>query len=112
MKEEICEQLAQADKSLLFLGVLLGAILLSFRALLCQRQGLAEGTAVDVSPLRRESSVLVVLSLGYFFCLALQTGQDGERSARVNRWASLLVLLAALLRLWDLLEENHNGPAA
>ena len=104
MKEEICEQLAQADKSLLFLGVLLGAILLSFRALLCQRQGLAEGTAVNVSPLRRESSVLVVLSLGYFFCLALQTG-GADRAGRVNRWASLLVLLAALLRLWDQLSE-------
>ncbi|MBM6924842.1 hypothetical protein [Pseudoflavonifractor phocaeensis] len=110
--EEIRGELAQADKSLLFLGVLLGALLLSFRALLCQRQGLAAGRTVDVSPLRRESSVLVVLSLGYFFCLALQTGQDGGRSAQINRWASLLVLLAALLRLWDLLEENHNGPAA
>lgn len=111
MKEEIRGELAQADRSLLFLGVLLGAILLSFRALLCQRQGLAAGRAVDVSPLRRESSVLVVLSLGYFFCLALRTG-GADRAGRVNRWASLLVLLAALLRLWDLLAETQNGPAA
>lgn len=91
-----------ADRSLFFLSVLLGSICLSWLALDKQRRGLYEtGKAPDVTGLRLERSVLVVVALGWFFCLAVKGREEG-RSGAVNFWASLLVLLAALLRLWDL----------
>ena len=46
--------------------------------------------------------VLVVLALGYFFCLGVRGRKEG---GEINFWASLLVLLAALLRLGELLEQ-------
>lgn len=97
------EQIRTAERSLFFLSVLLGAICLSWLALDRQRAGLCwDGKAPDVSGLRQVSSVLVVLALGYFFCLGVKG--RGEQGGQVNFWASLLVLLAALLRLGDLLE--------
>ena len=108
--------LEQANKSLFFLTVLLGSILLSWQALWIQREGLCRGEATDVSRLRLTASVLVVLSLAEFFCLALHNRRDaegtaGEGSADINVLASLLVLLGALLRLADLLREPKNVPA-
>ena len=100
------EQIKTADRSLFFLAVLLGAICLSWLALDRQRQGLCStGQAPDVTGIRLVSSALVVLSLGWFFCLGVQGRKEGTRSGEVNFWASLLVLLAALLRLWDLQRE-------
>ena len=46
--------------------------------------------------------MLVVLALGYFFCLGVKGRKEG---GEINFWASLLVLLAALLRLGELLEQ-------
>lgn len=108
MDAQLQANLAKIDRSLLFVGVLLGATLLSWRGLTAQRQELLTGNSgTDVSALQLSSSVLVVLALGYFFCLALQAGQEqNDRSTRVNLWASLLVLLAALLRLWDRLSKE------
>lgn len=110
------KELEQANKSLFFLTVLLGSILLSWQALWLQREGLCRGKEIDVSRLRLAASVLVVLSLAVFFCLALQgrreaEGTAGECSADINVLASLLVLLAALLRLGELLREPKNVPA-
>lgn len=100
--EALQEQRRTADRSLFFLSVLLGAICLSWLALDKQRRALYEtGTVPDVTGLRLESSTLVVVALGYFFCLAVRGRGEGQSGA-VNFWASLLVLLAALLRLWDL----------
>ena len=118
--EKVCDwmgkELEQADKSLFFLTVLLGSILLSWRALWLQRQGLCRGEETDVTGLRLAASVLVVLSLGVFFCLSLQgrreaAGTQGEDAAATNVLASLLVLLAALLRLGELLKEEKNSAA-
>ena len=47
-------------------------------------------------------TLLVVLALGYFFCLGVRGRKEG---GEINFWASLLVLLAALLRLGELLEQ-------
>lgn len=105
------EQIRQADRSLFFLSVLLGAICLSWLALDKQREGLCcEGAAPDVGGLRLVSSALVVLSLGYFFCLGIK-GREQE-GGQVNFWASLLVLLAALLRLGELLERQKKDGHA
>ncbi|OUO15124.1 hypothetical protein [Flavonifractor sp. An4] len=99
------EQIKTADKSLFFLSILLGSICLSWLALDKQRRGLCcNGKAPDVAGLRQISSVLVVLALGYFFCLGVKG--RGEEGGEVNFWASLLVLLAALLRLGELLKDG------
>ena len=96
--------LETADRSLVFLSVLLGAVCLSWMALARQRESLRTGRADDVTGLRLTAAVLVVIALGWFFCLGLRDRQAG-RSGEVNFRASLLVLLAALLRLWDQLED-------
>lgn len=110
------KELEQANKSLFFLTVLLGSILLSWQALWLQWEGLCRGEETDVTRLRLAASALVVVSLAVFFCLALRNRRDaegtaGEGYADINVLASLLVLLAALLRLGELLKEPKNVPA-
>lgn len=97
--------LETADRSLFFLSVLLGSVCLSWAALARQRESLRTGRADDVTGLRLTAAALVVLALGWFFCLGLRGRRDG-RSGEVNFRASLLVLLAALLRLGELLEDG------
>ena len=95
----------KGDKAPVFFCILLGSICLSWLALDKQRRGLCcNGKAPDVTGLRQVSSVLVVLALGYFFCLGVKG--RGEQGGQVNFWASLLVLLAALLRLGELLKDG------
>ena len=52
--------------------------------------------------------------LGFFLCLAVKTdreaGCETAQSARTNLWASVLVFLAALLRLDELLQSASVGP--
>ena len=52
--------------------------------------------------------------LGFFLCLAVKTdreaGYETAQSARTNLWASVLVFLAALLRLDELLQSASVGP--
>ena len=126
-KHELREQLCTLDQSLGFLLLLIASVVLSYFGLRIQREGLCltlqgdtEGAAAlpGTFPIRLRASALVVGALGFFFCLALQTAQQsasGEsaaarRSARVNLLASLLVFLAALLRLGDLLEQSSGRP--
>ena len=107
-EEALKRQLCTADGSLLFLGLLLLSVGLSYWGVSLQREGLcrtlrsdAEGAAnlPEVFPIRLWASALVVGCLGFFLCLAA--------SARTNLHASVLVFLAALLRLDDLLK---NAP--
>ena len=75
------EQIKRADRSLFFLSILVGAICLSWLALDKQRRGLCcNGKAPDVTGLRLVGSVLVVLALGYFFCLGVR--EIGRASCR------------------------------
>lgn len=113
--EMLREQIETADRSLFFLTVLVGSILLSWLTLARQRQELCtKGQAAEARPARLESSVLVVVALSWFFCLGVKGRKGGTRSSEVNFWASLLVLLAALLRLWDLWtgEQEKTARAA
>ena len=112
------EQLATADQSLGFLLVLVASVLLSFWTVTVQRRGLCltlageeeQAAALpDVLPARRTAGAMVIGSLGFFLCLALRAWEDAQsgteaacRSASANLWASLFVLLAALLRFLDL----------
>ena len=108
------QQLGIVDQSLGFLLILIASVLLSFYTVVIQRRGLcltilgdtkAAAGLPDVYPIKRRASAMVVGSLGFFLCLALNAWQQAEqgddcvarRSATVNLWASLFVL-----RLMDL----------
>ena len=118
----LCRQLRQADEALLFLLFLLASVLLSYWASRIQRDGLCRvirgappQSVPDVFPIRMGASALVVGSLGFFLCLAVQSAREGgdgaaRRSACTNLQASLLVFVAALLRLDDLMQ-NAPRPA-
>lgn len=119
-KGRLREQLRTTDESLLFLGLLLLSIWLSYRGVELQRAELCktiQGEPADASAqqavfsVRWCASALVVGSLGYFLCLAVRTCREAEpgaaeESARTNLWTSLLVFLAALLRLGQLVKRH------
>lgn len=110
------ENLAILDWSILFLLLLIAGVLLSFSATAEQRNGLAQALCcqqedtTDVFSKRWAASILIVGTTGFFAWLACQTmqktqrqGDCGEkRSARANLLASVLVFVAALVRLNDL----------
>ncbi len=110
-QKQLQGQLNTLDTSLGFLLLLILSLLLSWQATALQRKGLADilsGDSTnlpDVSSLRLPASALVVGALTFFFGVSLDvldSAQAGNRpSAQVNVWASLFVLAAALLRLYD-----------
>lgn len=119
-------QLETLGLSLGWLLVLIAGVLLSFLATARQRDALCLSLAGNeeaaeavgcVLPIRRLVAVLVTLALTFFFLLSLeveqQAGNSGDcaalRSARLNRWASLFVLTAALLRLVDVSESCRRA---
>ena len=132
MDEQTCQlkkDLGTIDTSLGFLLLILAATLLSFWSVVRQRQALcltlagetqAAARAGDVYHIRRVASALIVGSLGWFLCQAVEgvrrARAGGEsvacRSAQTNLWASLLVLLAAVARLDDLDYVNSCAPPA
>lgn len=116
-KNILKEQLETIDQSLFYLILIILSVLLSFRSALIQREQV-EGTlagnlnkaAPDLFPVKLTASALTVSALVFFFTLALRTCRDAARgndpaaqkSAGMNVWASLLVLTASLIRLYDL----------
>ena len=115
-QELLEEQLNTVDQSIFFLILLILSVLLSFWSVLIQRGQLvctiegkteAAAAAPKIYPIKISASALVVGSLGFFLCLALQACQ---KSAGMNVWASLFVFAAALIRLYDLnfMERNQN----
>lgn len=125
-RQTLCEELELLDTSLGFLFFVITAILLSFWATVRQRDALCltiqgeteEAARVgDVGKLRLGTSALIVGSLGFFFMQALETCRKADpndptaaRSARLNLIASFLVLLAALIRLFDLNAVRRAQP--
>lgn len=117
-RQALCEALELLDTGLGFLFFIITAILLAFLATVRQRdalcltiQGETEQAAQvgDVGKMRLGTSALIVGSLGFFFMQALETCRKADpsdpaaaRSERINLIASFLVLLAALIRLFDL----------
>lgn len=117
-RKTLKEQLGTINQSLFYLMLIILSVLLSFWSVLIQREQLEEALAgepqeaivTDVFPIRLIASALVVSALGFFFCLALRTCRDAasgsdptvQKSAEMNVWASLFVLAAALIRLYDL----------
>ena len=126
-ENELCTQLETVDRSLFFLTLSVVSVLLSFWSVKLQRQSLAAALAgcptgsdeEEILPIKLIAGSLVTASLGFFFHLAIQSlhaaeaGTDpaARRSARINFWASLFVLAAALLRLEDLVWGQEPPPA-
>jgi len=117
-ERNIKEQLGTVNQSLFYLILIVLSVLLSIWSVLIQREQLEEmlwenpqkKVMPDVYPIKLSASVLVVGALGFFFCLSLQTCRDvsqgtdlaAQKSAGMNVWASIFVLAAALIRLYDL----------
>ena len=119
-------QLSAADQALFFLLLLILSLLLSFRSaarqkaqildLLCGESSSVTDTEKEFH-LRVSAGALVVGSLGFFLCLALNaldstdpSDKSAARSAQVNAAASVLVFLAAVLRLDDTLRGSSSLP--
>lgn len=126
-RENLKQDLKMLNISLVFLLLIIFAVLLSLWSALIQRDQLAlalEGKDASqvppVEPIRCAGSAITVGCLVFFLCLALKTraqAQAGEdpaavRSAQVNVAASLLVLLAAILRLVDLQTVERERQSA
>lgn len=126
-REELRDDLNTLNVSLVFLLLIIFAVLLSLWSALIQRRQLEvtiEGGDPSLlppaEPIRCVGSSITVGCLGFFLCLALETlrqaraGADPAtvRSAQVNVWASLLVLLSAILRLVNLqtVEREQQTP--
>ena len=125
--QALCRQLDTVDTALGFLLLIVLSVLVSYTATARQRQALClaiqgdtdrAAELGDVYPLRLGSSALVVGSLGYFFMLALKTCRNADpddpvarHSAWMNVIAAFLVLLAALIRLFDLNFVRRAQPA-
>ena len=85
-------------------------LLLIILAVLLSLAGEATDRCPDPYPLQRAAGAISVGALGFFFTLALRgwnTARAGDSPwvlhlSHVNLWASLLVLAAAILRLWAL----------
>lgn len=115
-RQELEQNLNILNVSLVFLLLIILAVLLSLWSALIQRDQLRLALAgkdfsgLPPESLRQIGSAITVGCLGFFLCLALKTQREAQaegtapakRSAQVNVWASLLVLLAAILRLVDL----------
>ncbi len=118
MEEDILAGEARTlDDSLGYILAVIGSVLLSYKATALQRDVVCLALAGDeagaqdaqarVRRVRLLSGAVLIGALGYFLCLALraaeETGDDpaAASSARTNLTASVLVLLAALLRFLD-----------
>lgn len=121
--DSLKEALGLIDTSIKFMLLLILGILLSFAALLIQRQQLCQtlageeaDTCPDPSPLRKLAGVITLWCAGFFFSLALKGRQDAGDDPKeqvlswVDLWASLLALAASFLRLW-VLERNGASPS-
>ena len=110
------DALTAVQQSIFFLALILCAVLFSLRVLWVQRHALLEAQAgreaspPDLLPLRWLVGALTLGSLGFFFVLALQArlsaAPDDDpcllRALDQEVLAALLVLLAALVRLFAL----------
>ena len=122
---QLCQQLATTEESLRFLVLIIFSVLLSFWSVVLQRRQLVDtlegrqGDQTPILPIKHAAGALIIGSLGFFFALALeawqsaQQGQDAaaQSSAVRNLWASLFVLVAALIRMYDL-NSGQPQPAA
>ena len=124
-REELQKQLEDVDFSLIFLALMVFSLFLSWKAAALQREALCRYLAgeadefPDVFPLRLPASAIVVGALVYFFGLAgknrrsaRSAGARAACSSDLNFGAALLLLAAALIRLYDLVCVQERGSGA
>lgn len=123
---EVQKQLATIDQSLAYIQQIIAAVILNYKALACQRQQLVDATCnggtpicdySGIFPLRFAASAVILRASAFFFGLskqALCTPQAdciATQSTQRNFLASLLVLLAAAIRFYDLNVVEQSLPA-
>lgn len=114
MEEELRGEVDSLNQSLGFLIAIIAGVLLSFRGLLVQRDGLCcqiEGGEPDLSclyPIRHTVSALITGALAFFLCLSARTAAQtpcddpvAAHSGRANLLAAALVFAAAAIRFDD-----------
>ena len=114
-REEILNQIQVVDQSLHFILVIIIAISINFCTTKVNRAQLvcsldSEACNCECLPdtcnLRIVSSMLIIISLIFFFNLANETNRNTNTPASCrNKISSELVLIAALLRFFDLMKE-------
>lgn len=122
MDEELCGEVDSLDQSLGFLIAIIAGVLLSFKGLLVQREGLCaqlSGREPDLSclyPIRHTASSLIAGALAFFLCLSARASAQADPadpvavcSGRSNLIASVLVFLAAAIRFDDVEFLHANG---
>lgn len=125
--EQVCGQLQIVDESIWYLILIIVSILLSFYSVKIQRQQLVnlitpeccQEKTPDIFPIKLVANVLVLISLYFFFNLSasnLNQNQENEvlcNSNKNNYTASFLVLLAAIIRFFDIIyvKVNAERPA-
>ncbi|MEG2098021.1 MAG: hypothetical protein RRY65_07635 [Pseudoflavonifractor sp.] len=119
MNSEQQAAVQQIRQAAFFLVMIIISLLLSLRALALQRDEVLGCEVPPVFPLKNAAGALVVGAGGFFLCMALAArekaaaGKNSEalRGADVNALAAVLVLAAAVLRLWDLRRTEAADPA-
>lgn len=119
---ETQQQLHIIDTSLNYLIILIAAIILSYYSLTVQRQQLILSATGEDLPsclpntfhIRLTSSSMVVVSLIFFYLLSDQNARTPQSdpvfncSNQYNSTASALVLIAAIIRLYDVIFVQHH----
>ena len=114
----LCQALSTLNQSQHYLTFIIAAVFLSYGVLSEQKRQLIcrESDTQSLFPWQALSSILTICALVFFFRLseqsnAQQTGLERKLS-EVNRVASGLVLAAALMRFWTLLQSSQLSGSA
>ena len=116
---ELQQQLHTIDQSQFYILIIILSVCLSYynisiqkEQLICTSKGTCPECLPKTFPLQITSSLLVIMALFFFYGLSEQTlclpdqSCTQQISGQRNHTASLLVLLAALVRFGDLLSVN------
>ncbi len=120
MDEELKEQIAITEKSQFFIRFIVAAVLLSYTAVEIQKRELLgeDDCLPEPFPFRLVANAMVVIALIFFYGLSEQglcqtpANRTAGCSAKYNFIASVFVLLAALIRLYDVIFVNFCTPPA
>lgn len=116
----LCQAVFTLNQSQHYLTFIIAAILISYGVLSQQKRQLicGESDPQSLFPWQALSSILTICALIFFFRLSEQgNAQEKDsclerRLSDVNLIASGLVLAAALMRLWALLQSSQLSGAA
>lgn len=116
------QQIEIINTSMNYILLIIVAVILSYESLCIQKKQLicqitpTEACAClpNVFPIQLTSNLLTLIAVIYFYCIAKQTKNSPvvdcktKCSNNINYISSLLVLIAAILRLYNLIYQNSN----